>query len=598
MRMGAGRFAYKTARRIARLIVAVVAVLALGPLSASASANLTIEEPSNDNVSNQASPTFAGSTSDVLANVQVNVYPGESVGGSPVRTLTTLVLPVAGTWSLGPTEALADGVYTAQASQAAIESEPELTSNQVTFTVDTAPPTVTLKGPAPLSNETDPTFSGKASDHTEVVVHIFHEGSEVAQATAPTGGSWSSSNESSLGSGTYTAYATEASSLGNEAGKSTPIEFTISTASPNVTLTGPAPLSNVTKPSFSGEASDHTEVVVHIFHEGSEVAEATAPTGGSWSASNESSLGSGTYTAYATQESSLHNPEGRSPTVEFRISTASPRVTLTGPASLSNETKPSFGGEASDHTTVVVHIFNEADGEEQATATPSGGGWGTSNESTLASGSYRAYATQESSLGNEEGMSNEVHFTISTASPRVTLTGPASLSNETKPSFGGEASDHTTVVVHIFNEASQEVTATATPGGGSWGTSNESTLASGSYRAYATQESSLGNKQGVSNEVHFTINTAAPRVTLEAPPTPSDNTRPSFRGEASDTREVTVLIYAGSHASGSPVSSATAKATAASGPRGKRTTPFPMANTPPWHSRKARSGTALGRATR
>ena len=53
---------------------------------------------------------------------------------------------------------------------------------------------------------------------------------------------------------------------------------------------------------------------------------------------------------------------------------------------------------------------------------------------------------------------------------------------------------------------------------------------------------------------------ASPTVTLDQPKTPSKETRPLFTGSASDTTEkVTVQIYAGATATGSPVSVATAK---------------------------------------
>ena len=311
-------------------------------------------------------------------------------------------------------------------------------------------------------------------------MHIFNAAnSEVETATAtPSGGTFSTSNESELESGSYTAYATQASSLGNAEGKSEPrVSFTISTASPTVTLTGPATPSKNTKPTFSGKASDPTEpVVVHIFNAAnSEVETATAtPSGGAFSTSNESELESGSYTAYASQASSLGNAAGKSePRVSFTISTASPTVTLTGPTTPSKNTKPTFSGKASDPTEpVVVHIFNAANSEvETATATPSGGTFSTSNESELESGSYTAYASQASSLGNAEGKSEpRVSFTISTASPTVTLTGPTTPSKNTKPTFSGKASDPTEpVVVHIFNAANSEVeTATATPSGGTF----------------------------------------------------------------------------------------------------------------------------------
>jgi hypothetical protein len=62
--------------------------------------------------------------------------------------------------------------------------------------------------------------------------------------------------------------------------------------------------------------------------------------------------------------------------------------------------------------------------------------------------------------------------------------------------------------------------------------------------------------------VMSTADAAAPRVTLNAPASPSSNATPSFTGTASNTTPVTVHIYAGAAAKGTVVSTATATATA------------------------------------
>jgi hypothetical protein len=473
---------------------------------------------------------------------------------------------------------LSSGTYTAIATQQSTLGNPAGKSNSVTFTIDTASPSVTLNQPSSPSNNTKPSFSGKASDATQVVVHIRNAASEEVTATAtPSSGTWSTSAEPELVSGTYTAYATQASSLGNEPGQSATVAFTINTASPTVSLTQPTSPSNNTKPSFTGEASETTTVTVKIYKggkaEGTVVSSATASgTGGGWSSGEASpALSSGTYTAVATQPSTFGNPAGKSNSVTFIINTASPTVTLSQPPSPSKDTTPSFGGEASETTTVTVKIYEggKAEGTVVSTATASGtgGAWSSGEASpALSSGTYTAIATQPSSFGNPAGKSNSVTFTINTASPTVTLTGPPSPSNNTKPSFSGTASESTTVTVKIYEGFAAEGTvvssATASGTGGGWSSGEASpALSSGTYTAIATQPSSLGNPAGKSNSVTFTINTASPTVTLTGPPSPSNNTKPSFSGEASDSTTVTVKIYEGSKVEGTVVSTATASGT-------------------------------------
>ena len=76
----------------------------------------------------------------------------------------------------------------------------------------------------------------------------------------------------------------------------------------------------------------------------------------------------------------------------------------------------------------------------------------------------------------------------------------------------------------------------------------------------ARQESSLRNPTGTSEPRTFEVDTASPTVTLNQPKSPSNNTTPTFTGTASEAALVTIEIYAGATAKGSPISSATATA--------------------------------------
>ena len=662
--------------------VSLVAI-AMGPVANALATppNVTIESPVTGSVSNDRTPSFSGSTDDIFDEVTVRIYPGSGVKeGEEIQTLGE-ALPLSGTWSVGPAATLADGVYTAQASQTSLGETGS--SEPVTFKVDTSSPTVTLDTPTSPSNNTTPSFTGFASDTTPVTVQIYAgstaSGSVVSTATAATGGSWASGPASpDLPSGKYTAVATQESSLGNPPGTSSSVTFTVDTSSPDVTLNQPKSPSNETTPSFTGFASDTEPVTVQIYAgaaaEGAVVSTATATgTGGGWTSGHASpALPSGEYTAVATQESSLGNPAGTSSPVTFTVDTSSPVVTLDQPTSPSNHTTPSFTGTASGSSTVTVQIFagGAAEGSVVSTAkaTGTGGAWTSGNASpSLPSGLYTARAVQESPLGNPPGVSQSRTFRVETAAPTVTLTSPALQSNNTTPSFTGTASDPTepvTVQIYAGSTASGSVvsTAKATGTGGAWTSGNASpALTNGQYTATATQksslgnpaghelagdvrgehlgahgddrpaeisvqqhdpvlhghrqrphrtghgpdlrrshskrhgrldgqrdryrrrldlrqrepgagqravhgdshpESSLGNPAGTSSPVTFTVNTSAPTVTLKQPKSPSNNTTPSFTGTASDpTEPVTVQIYAGATASGSVVSTATATGT-------------------------------------
>ena len=559
-------------RRIAHtalLGLLLAACCALLPASASAAPMLTMEAPLAS-ATTGATPTFSGATDDPTDTVEVKIYEGESTSGTLLRTLPATPSGDSWTVQVPALEGLPAGTYTAVAEQTQL-GETSNSEPPVTFTVSTEKPTVTIAQPKSPSNKTEPTFSGTASEDTEVVVHVFEGTTEVATAsTTASGGEWSTSGLSEAlptGKHTFTAYATEVSGIGNEEGESGTVAFEVNTAKPAVTIAQPLTPSNKTEPSFSGTASEATEVVVHVFEGTKEVATATTTAaGGKWSTSGLSkalSTGKHTFTAQATEVSGLGNEEGESGTVAFEVNTEKPVVTIAQPLTPSNKTEPAFSGTASEATEVVVHVFEGATEVATAKTTASGGKWSTSGLSkALSTGTFTAVAKEKSGLGNAEGESAKVTFEVNTTAPTVTIVQPATPSNKTEPSFSGTASEATEVVVHVFEGATEVATASTTASGGKWSTSGLSkALSTGkrTFTAYATEVSGLGNEEGESGTVTFEVDTEKPVVTLAQPLTPSNKAEPSFSGTASEATEVVVHVFEGT------TEVATAKATASGG---------------------------------
>ena len=257
--------------------------------------------------------------------------------------------------------------------------------------VSVGPPEVTLDKPPTPSNDSTPSFSGTASDTSLVTIDVYAgehaKGTLVATLKAQgTGGDWASAQVSPpLADGTYTAVATQLNSLDFLEGVSNPVTFEIDTQPPAVTLRAPPSPSNDAAPSFSGTASEATEVTVEVFEgpkpEGRIVAAAhAAPIAGSWiSGSAAPALGDGTFTAIATQPSAIDNPAGWSAPVTFVVDTKPPTVTLDPIPSPSGNAAPAFSGTASDHEPVTVQIYEGAHAEgavvSSASAEVEGGRW-------------------------------------------------------------------------------------------------------------------------------------------------------------------------------------------------------------------------------
>jgi hypothetical protein len=129
-------------------------------------------------------------------------------------------------------------------------------------------------------------------------------------------------------------------------------------------------------------------------------------------------------------------------------------------------------------------------------------------------------ARQTSALGNPDGASKPVTFTIDTAAPAVTLNAPLSPSGNRAPSFSGAASDHTPVTVDIYKGATAQGAAVASAqgeaAGGRWVSVKASpSLSWGEYTAVARQPSSLGNPTGASPPATFAVAPIGPAVVTE-----------------------------------------------------------------------------------
>jgi hypothetical protein len=156
-----------------------------------------------------------------------------------------------------------------------------------------------------------------------------------------------------------------------------------------------------------------------------------------------------------------------------------------------------------------------------------------------------------------------------TIPPSITLTAPANGATVTTatPAFSGVAGtatgDSTSVTVKVYSGSAAsgspvETLTTPRDGVGAYSVSASPALASGTYTAQAEQTDTAGNT-GKSSAQTFTVqDSTAPVITLVQPSNGSVTTaRPTFSGSAGtaadDSSSVTVMVYSGTSASGTPV---------------------------------------------
>jgi hypothetical protein len=533
-----------------------------------------VPSPSKD-----AEPTLSGDAGVEAGDestIAVTVYRGSTVGGTVAASED--VTAVGASWSY-TTPHLADGTYTAQASQSD-EAGNIGTSAAVTFTVDTTPPAVSIHTLASPTKDQTPTLTGGAGvapgDDAAVTVTIFKgkSATKVQSGSATVNGDEWSYTATHLADGNYTAQAEQSDDAGN-VGKSATIAFTIDTTPPAVTINTVSSPTNNPEPTLTGAAGeapgDDAAVSVTVY-KGTVVggtvinSGAATVTGATWSYKS-SHLADGTYTAQAEQSDDVGNV-GKSAAVTFTVDTTPPAVSIHALVSPTNDPTPTLTGgtgvAVGDEPVVTVTLYKGKGTTSKlssGSAVVSEAEWSYTT-AHLAEGTYTAQAEQSDDAGNT-GLSSTVTFTVD---PEVTINAVPTPTKDTEPTLSGTAGTapgvHQSVTVTIYEGesvagevvASKSVTVT----GGKWSYTPPH-LADGTYTAQALQMDEAEDV-GLSAAVTFRVDTTAPLVSIDAVPTPSKDTEPVLTGSAGvalgDEPTVTVTIYEGGAPDGKVAASA------------------------------------------
>jgi large repetitive protein len=567
-------------RRIGTAMGAVFVMLALGAGVAHAEPPaVTIATPSPGTVTSESSTTFAGTTNDPLDSVTVDVYQGSGTGGTLVRE--EAASPSDGSWEVQASAPLPDGVYTAVAQQGLIEVG---FSAEVTFTVDTVAPNLTLDTlPAAIATAT-PSFGGTGGQEAgDGSVHVYVDGNPAGEASV-SGGSWTLTS-AQLSDGTHTVRAEQSDQAGNVS-KTGSASFRVDTTAPAPSVTGPKAGEKLKSPlvEFHGGAGnatgDSSEVTVEIFKGSSTAAEnfeqsfTVTRSDSSWTGGGSGpSLPDGTHTVRVTQSDSVGNT-GASTAVSFTVDTVAPAVTLNAIPSVIATATPTFGGTGGQGD-LPVHVI--VDGNPAGEAPVSGGSW-TLTSAHLSDGTHTVRAEQSDQTGNV-GKTGTASLRVDTTAPAPTVTGPKAgekLKSSLVEFHGGAGSatgDGAEVTVEIFKgestaAANFEQSFMVTRSGSSWSSGSKGPrLSNGDYTVRVTQSDSVGHTGGANSSVTFEVASPAPSVTLHELPRFIGDATPSFAGSAeisSDAKpEVTLKIWRGTSASGSMVESASGAATGA-----------------------------------
>ena len=484
--------------------------------------SVSITAPADNANLSDTTPTVSGNVSEPGATVTVTITDSN---GNIVETQTPVV-DANGDWSFDAAQ-LAEGTYTAEATAVDNGGNTSTPAN-VTFTVDTSAPSVTLDTPADNSILTDntPTISGTAEVGVTVTVEISDAQGNVVETQTPAvdgSGNWTF-DASALADGDYTVSATATDTAGNSA-TAGPNGFSVDTAAPVLTVTTPADgaSTNDDTPTIQGTIDDPgaTVTVVVLDDQGNAI-ETLVPTvdaNGDWSV-DASQLAEGTYAIEVTAADAAGNASN---TVNntFTIDLTDPTVSITGPAdgSTTSDDTPTITGMVSEPGAVVTVEISDSNGNVIETLTPTvaaGGGWSV-DAAQLADGAYTVTATATDAAGNTSAPDAN-GFTVDTSAPSVSILTPASgtATNDATPTVSGTAAVGAMLTVTI-SDAQGNVIETQTPVvdvNGDW-SFDAAQLADGSYTIEATATDIVGNSASTTSG--FEVDTTSPGVTLDAP---------------------------------------------------------------------------------
>ncbi|MBD3942225.1 hypothetical protein IF188_11010 [Microbacterium sp. NEAU-LLC] len=496
-----------------------------------------IESPATGDVVDTATPPISG-TAEANATVTVTID-GLEAG-------TTTASPT-GEWTFTPTTPLDDGAHTAVATATDAAGNVSDDSNEVTFTVDTeAPEAPVIESPATgdVVDTATPPITGTAEANATVTVTI--DGAEAGTTTADDTGAWTFTPTTPLDEGDHTVVATATDDAGNVSPDSNTVTFTVDTEAPEApVIESPATgdVVDTATPPITGTAEANATVTVSI--DSAEAGTTTASPTGEWTFTPAAPLDEGDHTVVATATDEAGNVSPDSNTVTFTVDTEAPEApVIESPATgdVVDTATPPITGTAEANATVTVTI----DGAEAGTTTADDtGAWTFTPTTPLEDGEHTVVATATDAAGHESPESNTVTFTVDTEAPAApVIESPATgdVVDTATPPITGTAEANSTVTVTIDGAEAGTTTADDT---GAWTFTPTTPLDEGDHTVVATATDEAGNVSPDSNEVAFTVNTAAPDApVIEAPSDGAvvEDSTPDISGTAEPGSTVTVSI--------------------------------------------------------
>ena len=353
--------------------------------------------PVSGNLTNDNTPTLAGTAVDALSNVTLVEY---SVDGGAWTTADGTFGSLSVTYSLTATT-LGDGSHTVRVrAKDALNNQSLDEGTSTTFTVDTQAPTVTVNVLA--TKNTSPALDGTVDDGTAAIV-VTVNGSDYAATN--NGATWSLAAGTitpALGNGTYEVAVKATDPANNIGHDATSDELVIDTVAP--VLAEVTPVTTPTGDNTPSYAFSTTKAGA-ISYGGPCSSGTTAALSGTNTVDFNAVL-DGTYsTCTVTVTDALGNVSDPLAVTAFTVDTTAPVVTVT--SLKTNGTTPTVTGTVDGPTTSLTA---RVDGVDYAATNNGDHTWTAAVTGALAEGTYDVAVTATDAVGNigHDATSNEL----------------------------------------------------------------------------------------------------------------------------------------------------------------------------------------------
>ena len=495
-----------------------------------------LTDPADGTVTASTSPSLdgpAGTASGDSASVTVAIYSGASSAGSPVRTLSAAVS--SGNWHASPSPALADGIYTVQASQSNAAGNSARSASH-TFTVDTTAPAVhvTLTPASPDGTngwyKSPPAVNATADDPNLSGFSCSVDGSSVPATISGT----HASSSPSVGDGSHTVACTATDAAGNTTSDSK--TFKVDSIAPVVAVSlDPASPDGAngwykTEPTVVASADDSNLASLSCSVDGGSAT--SEPVSGTHGGGAVTVTGDGSHSVACTATDAAGN--AGSDSQSFKVSGTGPAVAVTlSPATANGsngwyKSQPTVQASADDAN--LSSLSCSVDGSPVDEPVSSGHAGGTLTVTGDGSHTVSCTATNQAGQTASDSKTFKVDSTIPTAG--ISLT-PSSASGSdgwytSQPSVVASGDDTNLSSLSCSVDGGS---ATSEPVSGTHGGGSVTVTGDGSHTVSCTATDAAGNTKSASQT--FKVDSTPPTASVTLSPSSPNGSNGWYKSQPS-----------------------------------------------------------------